>query len=328
MKVIQIGYGYWGANVARNLAASDKFEFYALCEQLPSRAAKARSVLPESVRITDDYDALLRDDSVEGVVIVTQTENTFALGMKAMDAGKHVFMEKPIATTVERAEKLKAKAEETGLVLHCDHLMLYNPVIRYIKNMIDTGELGDLEYVDVSRINLGVVRKDVNALLDLAVHDIAVIDYLSGGKEPLALSAMGETPFGRREALTYLTMQYDGFLAHIKSSWVSPIKERRMMIGGSKKMVIFDDMKQADKLAIYDCGIEVKQGDEYGQYEFLSRVGDIRIPYIPFEDSLRNSLEHFAHCAQTHTQSLSGPDQSLRVMRILDAAQRDLSIRR
>lgn len=324
MRVVQVGYGYWGANISRKLLASTKFEFVALCDMLPERAARAREALPDSVDVCTNYEKYLDDPTIEGFVIATQTVYSFEIGMRAMDMGKHVFMEKPIATTVERTRQLIAKAKEKNVIMHCDHLMLYNPYYRYIKKMIDNGDLGDLYYFDVSRLNLGPIRKDINALLDLAVHDIAAIDWMSGGKEPYALSAFGETPFGKQETLTYLTMKYDGFISQLKSSWVSPVKVRQAMIAGTKKMVIFDDM-QEEKVKVYDCGIEVVPGTEYGEYEFLQRTGDIYIPSIKFEDSLQNSLEFFEHCCQTGEQSRSGPDQCLRVMKVLEWAQKELA---
>ena len=323
MKVVQVGYGYWGANISRKLMASSKFELKALCEILPDRAAKARKALPDTVEISDDYEHYLDDPEVEGFVVATQTVNTFDIGMKAMAMGKHVFMEKPIATTVERTLKLIERAKQKNVIMHCDHIMLYNPYYRYIKKMIDDGELGDIYYFDVSKLNLGPIRKDVNALMDLAVHDVAVIDWISGGKMPYALSAFGETPFGKQETLTYLTMKYEGFISHLKSSWVSPIKVRQTTIAGTKKMIIFDDMS-AEKVKVYDCGIEVTPGAEYGEYEFQQRVGDIYIPNIRFEDSLQNSLEFFENCCRTGEQSRSGPEQCLRVMKVLEWAQKEL----
>ena len=201
--------------------------------------------------------------------------------------------------------------------------MIFHPIIRYIKKMYDEGMLGDLIYFDISRMNLGPIRKDVNAMLDLAVHDLAVIDYISGGKEPYHVEAIGEKHYGSQETLTYLTLKYDGFLAHIKSSWISPIKERRTMIGGTKKMVIFDDMKTMDKLTIFDQGI-IETGEEYGAYEFKARSGDITIPYIPQEDALRNSIEHFARCAEEGRESLANGEQGIKVIKILDRAKEAL----
>lgn len=323
LNVVQVGYGYWGANISKKLMNSNKFELNALCEILPDRAEKARRALPDSVIISNNYEDFLNDTTIKAFVIATQTERTFEIGMKAMAAGKHVFMEKPIATTVDRTNKLIEMANSKKVIMHCDHIMLYNPYYRYIKKLIDNDELGELMYFDVSKLNLGPIRKDVNALMDLAVHDVAVVDWISGGKEPKELTAFGETPFGRQETLTYLTMKYDTFIAHMKSSWVSPVKVRRVMIAGTKKMVIFDDM-QDEKIKVYNSGIEVIPGEEYGQYEFLNRTGDIYIPNIPFEDSLQNSLEFFENCVQTGEQSRSGPEQCIRVMKILERAQKDL----
>ncbi len=323
MKVVQVGYGYWGANISKKLMNSQKFELKALCEILPGRAAKARKALPDNVAVGNNYEDYLDDPEVEAFIIATQTVNTFEIGMKAMDMGKHIFMEKPVATTVDRTVQLSAKAKEKKVIMHCDHIMLYNPYYRYIKKMIDNDELGNIFYFDVSKLNLGPIRKDVNALMDLAVHDVAVIDWISGGKEPLELTAFGETPFGKQEALTYLTMKYDGFIAHLKSSWVSPVKVRQTMIAGTKKMVIFDDMLE-EKVKVFNSGIEVVRGEEYGEYEFMQRTGDIYIPNIKFEDSLQNSLEFFENCVRTGEQSRSGPEQCLRVMKVLEWAQKDL----
>lgn len=324
LHVVQVGYGYWGANIAKKLMASSRFKLKALCEILPERVQRARKALPDTVEVSQNYEEYLDDADVGAFIIATQTVHTFEIGMKAMEMGKHVFMEKPIATTVERTEKLIAKAKQKNVIMHCDHIMLYNPYYRYIKKMIEQDELGELIYFDVSKLNLGPIRKDVNALMDLAVHDVAVIDWISGGQEPRELTAFGETPFGKQETLTYLTMKYDGFISHLKSSWVSPVKVRRTMIAGTKRMVIFDDM-QEEKVKVYNSGIEVVRGEEYGEYEFLQRTGDIYIPDIKFEDSLQNSLEFFENCCQTGEASRSGPDQCLRVMKVLEWAQKELA---
>ena len=323
LRVAQIGYGYWGTNVARKLLVSDKFELVCLAEADESRRTTATEQLPEGIHIVKDYsDALSMD--IDAVIICTQTEYSYGIAMDAMECGKHVFIEKPIATNVERTRNLIDIAHKQGVILHCDHLMIYNPVIRYIKEMVVRGELGEIMYVDVQRINLGPIRKDINAMLDLAVHDIAVIDYLVDGLVPDQLHAIGSSFFGQREAITYLSMKMGNLLININSSWLSPVKVRRTMIAGTKKMAIFDDVK-TEKLRIYDSGIDVRQGSEYGSYEAQTRIGDIYIPHIPWEDSLQNSLEHFAECAETGTESLSGPKQSLRVMQILEQAQEKLS---
>ncbi|MBR2401339.1 MAG: Gfo/Idh/MocA family oxidoreductase [Lachnospiraceae bacterium] len=321
MKVMQIGYGYWGNNVAKKLVASKMFEFKYLVETDANRRENAHKNLPTEIEILESYEEKLAE--VDGVVICTQTEYSYDIALNAMRAGKHVFTEKPIASTVEKTYDLINCAKENNVVLHCDHLMVYNPVIKYIKNMIDTGEIGEIMYIDISRVNLGPIRKDINAMLDLAVHDIAVIDYLLGNLEPEHLNAYGTKFYGNQETITYLTMKSGETLININSSWVSPVKVRRTLIAGTKKMLIFDDVKM-DKLCIYDSGIDVKQGSAYGEYEYQTRVGDIYMSHIKNEDSLQNSLEHFAECVIENKESLSGPEQSLRVMKVLERAQNAL----
>ncbi len=316
IRVMQIGYGYWGNNVAKKLVASKLLSLVALVETDEQKRARAKAQLPGEIEILSSYEEMLASPGIDAVVICTQTEYSYEIAMAAM--------EKPVAKNVELASQLIAKAAEKNLILHCDHLMVYNPVIRYIKRMIDSGEIGDIMYIDISRINLGPIRKDINALLDLAVHDIAVIDYLMNGLLPNELSAYGTKFFGKQETITYLTMKCGDVLININSSWVSPVKKRRMVVAGTKKMLVFDDVKMDDKLTIYDSGIDVVQGSVYGEYEFSTRVGDVYMPHINFEDSLQNSLEHFAGCVEEKRTSLSGPEQCLRVMKVLEWAQESL----
>ncbi len=322
LKVMQIGYGYWGTNVSKKIIASEKLSFRYLAEADLERRNMAEKKYSGQVTIVEDYEKYL-DADIDAVVICTQTEYSFKIAMDAMEHGKHVFTEKPIASDVEKTQQLIDKAKEKKLVLHCDHLMVYNPVIQYIKGMIDTKKIGDIMYIDIERVNLGPIRKDINALLDLAVHDIAVVDYFMGGLTPDSLSAFGTKFVGNQETITYLTIKHGSTLININSSWVSPVKVRRMVIGGTDKMLVFDDLK-TDKLCIYDRGIETLQGKEYGEYEYKTRIGDIFLPHIEMSDSLQNSLEHFADCIKNNTESLSGPQQSLRVMKVLEMAQQRL----
>jgi predicted dehydrogenase len=324
IRAMQVGYGYWGNNVAKKLLASPMFDFVRLSEVDEKKRKAAMDRLPKEIEIIDDYKDGLRDD-IDAVVICTQTKYSFDIAINALNAGKHVFTEKPIAVNVDKTLQMIECAEKNNRVLHCDHLMVYNPIIKYIKRMIEQGQVGDIMYIDISRVNLGpTIRKDINAMLDLAVHDIAVIDYLLDGIEPDYLNAYGSKFYGQQETNTYLTMKCNETLININSSWVSPVKVRRTVIGGTKKMLIFDDVRQADKLAVYDSGIDVLHGESYGEYEYKTRVGDIYIPHIENEDSLQNSLEHFAECINEGKQSLSGPEQSLRVMKVLERAQQEL----
>ena len=323
LNVMQIGYGYWGTNVAQKIYASEKLKLRYLAESDMGRRRVAEKRFSGQVEIVEDYKKYL-DTSIDAVVICTQTKYSFEIAMDAIKYGKHVFIEKPIADNVAKAEKLIEAAKDKALVLHCDHLMVYNPVIQYIKRLVDLKEIGEIMYIDIERVNLGPISKDINALLDLAIHDIAVVDFLMGeGRKPDSLSAYGTNFVGNQETITYLTMKYNSTLINIQSSWISPVKVRRMVIGGTDKMLIFDDLK-IDKLSIYDRGIEIVQGKEYGEYEYKTRTGDIFIPHIEMSDSLQNSLEHFADCVLDGKESLSGPAQSLRVMEVLERAQQEL----
>lgn len=319
MKIALIGYGYWGPNLARNLKSFGENTLYGISEMNTDRLETAKSIYGDAIKYTTNYMDFLDEREVDAVAIATQTAYSFQIALDALEHGKHIFIEKPIASTVKRTKIIQEVARKRKLVVHCDHIMLYHPVIRYVKGMLERGELGDLMYIDISRINLGPIRQDVNALLDLAVHDIAVIDYLSGGQKADKVSAIGQACFGQQETLTYLTIKYPTFMAHIKSSWVSPIKERRSVFAGTKKMVVFDDVA-TDKLIIYDHGFEVKRSAQYGDYEYKTRMGDIYLPHIQQEDALRNSIEHFITCVSKEEESLSGTEHSIKVMEILEEA--------
>jgi len=323
MKIALIGYGYWGPNLAKNIHSIPTMDLVGICECNKERLAKAKKIYGNSLFYTDDYHVFLEDAAIDAVAIATPTKVSYKIAMNLLEAGKHIFIEKPIASNAREAEDIKMQSEKYKLIVHCDHIMLYHPVIRYIKAMMDADELGDLLYIDISRVNLGPLRQDVNALLDLAVHDIAVINFLSNGEEFDKVSALGQTCYGKQETLTYLTIKYKSFIAHIKSSWISPVKERKTVIAGTKKMVIFDDML-SDKLAIYDRGFDIQMAEEYGEYEYHIRTGDLYYPHIQQEDALKNSLLHFEKCVKENRESLSGPNSSLKVMRVLDEAMRQL----
>ena len=218
VNIVQIGYGYWGTNVARNIMQSRKTNMIAMSDAVPARLEAAKNVYGSAISdYTADYEKYLDDPKVDAFALVIQTEPSFEVAKKILKAGKHLFIEKPMASDTARAVELTRLAHENHVVLHTDHIMIFHPIIRYIKKMYDEGELGDLIYFDISRMNLGPIRKDVNAMLDLAVHDLAVIDFISGGKEPYHVEAIGEKHYGSQETLTYLTLKYDGFLAHVKS---------------------------------------------------------------------------------------------------------------
>ena len=285
---------------------------------------RAQSLYGDSVKYVTDYHELI--DKVDAFAIALRQNVSYPIAIELLKQKKHLFMEKPLATSTEQVDVLGKLSEEYGVTLHVDHIMVFHPIIRYIKNMIETGELGDLLYFDVSRMNLGPhIKNDINAMWDLAVHDIAVLDYLCDGMEAKRVSAAGLAHYGKSEELTYLNVEYEGLIASIRSSWISPIKERRMVIAGTKKMVIFDDMQLDEKLTICDKGIEVSDDfNEYGKYEARVRMGNLMMPHIESEDILLNSIEHFIDCINTGKESTCSYKQARRVISILEHADADM----
>lgn len=324
MNIALIGYGYWGPNIARNIHASKKANLYAVCDLSEGMLAKAKSLYGDAVRYTKDYRTLLTDPAVDAAALALRYDVSFPIARETLLAKKHLFIEKPLALSTERVTELGRLSEENGVTLHTDHIMVYHPIIRYIKRMIDAGELGELLYFDSSRVNLGPhIKNDINAMWDLAVHDLAVLDYFCGGKTPRRVSALGMRHYGPTEELTYLTVGYDTTVAFLKSSWISPLKERMMIVGGTQKMVVFDDTKTDEKLMIYDKGIDLPDDfTEYGRYEAKVRIGDMYAPYVPFYDALGASIEHFVDCAQSGRASESDWRQAARVIGVLEEADR------
>ena len=324
MNIALIGYGYWGPNIAKNLNRTKKANLYAICDMDEKNLRKAQSIYGDSVKYVTDYHELI--DQVDAFAIALRQNVSYPIAIELLERKKHLFMEKPMATSTEQVDVLGKLSEKYGVMLHVDHIMVFHPIIQYIKKMIETGELGDLLYFDVSRMNLGPhIKNDINAMWDLAVHDIAVLDYLCDGMEAKLVSAAGLAHYGKSEELTYLNVEYDGVIASIRSSWISPIKERRMVIAGTKKMVIFDDMQLDEKLTICDKGIEMSDDfNEYGKYEARVRMGDLKMPHIETEDILLNSIEHFVDCVNEGKESICSYKQAHRVISILEQADADM----
>ncbi|MDR3225608.1 MAG: Gfo/Idh/MocA family oxidoreductase [Clostridiales Family XIII bacterium] len=327
LNAVLIGFGYWGPNIAKNLFRSADFDLYGICDIDEAKREKAHTAYGDSIRYFADYKDVMEDASVDVCAVALRNEIGQEVARAALSSGKHLFMEKPMATNMSDALLLKSLSEQNSVVLQVDHILVFNPFIRRIKAILDSGELGDLIAFESNRANLGPhIKKDMNAMWDLAVHDIAVLDYLCGGKEPIRVNCLGERRYGDQEILTYLTIKYDGFIAMIKSSWFSPLKNRMMTVSGTKKMIVFDDLQDSEKLLIYDKGVEISDRAfaEYGNLEMKMRAGDLHVPYIEFEDALLNGLTSFANCIKTGRPSESGPDQAIRVLKILEQADIDM----
>ncbi len=328
MNVALIGYGYWGPNVAKNIFSNKNLRLHTICDLKQTRLDKAHNLYVEQVCYETDYHKLLSNPEINAIAIAVETSAHFQVAKDALNAGKHVYVEKPFTSRVLDAEELARLAESKKLIIHVNHIMMYHPAIQKIRDLIVSDELGELLYIQAMRMNLGQIKKDVSAMEDLAVHDLSIIDYLSDGKEPFYIRAVGEKKYNPKESLTFLMLRYANFIAHIQSSWISPLKERKLIVAGKKKMAVFDDMKPStEKLTIYDKGVDVIAGKdvEYEDYAVKMRVGDIWVPYIPEHDALFNSINHFATCVASEKQSASGPEQAIRVLRILEQANQTMN---
>jgi len=322
-----IGFGYWGPNVAKNLFNNKGYKLNTICDYDNTRIKKAKDMYIEQVKYESDYKVLLVDKNITAIAIAVETSGHYKIAKEALLAGKHVYVEKPFTSTIEEAQELSDLAKDLGLIIHVDHIMIFHPVIQRIKTMIDSGELGDILYIDCKRLNLGQIKKDVSSMWDLAVHDLSIIDYLSDGEEPFYISAIGEKIYNPKETLVFLSLRYKGFIAHIQSSWISPLKERKLVVAGTKKMVVFDDMKTDEKFMIYDKGVNIIFGEniEYEDYAVKIREGDVLLPHIPQEDALYNSLNHFLESILEKKESISGPKQAIRLLNILFQADKKMN---
>ena len=328
MKVALIGYGYWGPNVARNIYKNKNLRFAYICEKRPERLEMARQLYASEIAYTDSFDEVIADDTVDAVFLAVETSAHYALGRRVIEAGKHLYVEKPFTDNVRQAEELKELAEQRRVKIHVDHIMVYHPAIRKIREIVASGELGDLIFMDCSRMNLGQVKNDVSCMWDLSVHDLSIIDYLSDGAEVKTVKAIGKRMYSQKESISFMFADYGSFIANITASWLSPIKERRLIVGGARKMLVYDDVDALNKLIVYDKGFDIIQAGgpmEYDEFVVKTRIGDAVIPKLEQGDALFNSIEHFRQCVLENRESMSGPDAAIRVLRVLELADADMA---
>lgn len=329
LKFALIGYGYWGPNVARNLYKNKLVDFKYICDLRQDRLDLAKDLYANDVQYTTRFDEIIADDSIDAICLAVETSAHFELGKRVIEAGKHLYVEKPFTDNVQQAVELKQLAEKNGVTIHVDHIMIYHPAIIKIKEIIDAGELGDIIYMDCSRMNLGKVKNDVSAMWDLSVHDLSIIDYLANGKKVETVKSIGRVIYSTKPSVTFITADYGTFIANIKANWISPIKERKLIIAGTKKMIVYDDVDVLNKLIVYDKGFDVISASdpmEYSEFVVKTRSGDAIIPKLEVGDALYNSLEHFRQCILERKDSLSGPDAAIRVLSILEEADKNMTI--
>ena len=324
MKIGVVGLGYWGPNIVRNFLSNPKIKAVT-CFDLNSRKLEGIRKNFPSVETTSDYKHLLSDHTIEAVAIVTPVSTHYPLAKEALEAGKHVLLEKPMADTAAHAEHLIELAEKKNLRLMVDHTFIYNGAVRKIKELIESGEIGDLYYFDSVRVNLGLFQHDVNVIWDLAPHDLSIMDYLIG-KKPIAVSAVGVSHFNHTEDVAYITVHFeDAILAHFHVNWLSPVKVRKMLIGGNKKMVVYDDMEPSEKVKVYDKGVEIQSEEMVHRLLVQYRMGDMYAPQLDQTEALRLMIKEFVDSIEEKRKPLTDGEAGLAVVRILEAA--DASIK-
>jgi predicted dehydrogenase len=324
--VAVVGCGYWGPNLIRNFFDTLDCRVTIICDALPERLA-AMSLRYPSVAATTRFAEVLTDPNVDAIVLATPVHTHVTLARSALEAGRHVLIEKPMTTSVAAAEELIELAERRRLILMVDHTFIYTGAVRRIKQLMDADELGGLNYYDSVRVNLGLVQHDVSVIWDLAAHDFSIMDYLIPDR-PRAISTMGAAHLpGGIVDVAYLTVLFDNsFLAHFHVNWLSPVKVRQVLIGGDRRMVLYDDIEATEKVKIYDSGVDWTADPTEARRERLVayRAGDMYAPKIDQTEALRYECAHFIECIRSNTTPLSDGQAGLRTVRLLDAAERSL----
>jgi predicted dehydrogenase len=327
VNIAQIGVGYWGPNLLRNLVANPDCAVTHVVDLSQKRRDYVRSLYP-AIEVGENVDAVLGDDRIDAVIIATPVRTHFELVSRALEAGQHVLVEKPMATSVEEIDRIEEIALRKQLVAMVGHTFLFNPAVRYLRKLIDSGGLGDIRYIYSQRLNLGRIRSDVDALWNLAPHDVSIIQYLLGDPKPLSVrrSGMAFIQDGIDDVV-FLNVEYPGkIMAHIHVSWLDPHKVRKMTVVGSKKMAIYDDIAE-NKIAVYDKGIEpvARLGEsmdyDAGPLAFNHRSGDVLLPRIHWQEPLQVEISHFFACVAGEEQCITGPAHARQVVNILAAGE-------
>jgi len=324
-----VGYGYWGPNLLRNFSEVPGCRVVSVSDLRDARLAQVRSRYP-AVKTTCSFDDLIVDPQIDAVVIATPVCTHFDLAMQALRAGKHVLVEKPMAMTSDDAQRLIDEADKRQLVLAVDHTFVYTGAVRKIRELIAEGGIGDLYYYDSVRVNLGLFQHDVNVIWDLAVHDLSIMDYVLPFR-PCAVSATGMGHVaGKPEDIAYLTLMFDApLIAHAHVNWLAPVKMRQTLIGGSRRMIVYDDVEPSEKIKIFDKGITLNgngKGNGEQLYELLVgyRTGDMLAPQLDMTEALLREARHFVQCIEKGEEPLANGQSGLRVVRLLEAATRSM----
>ena len=320
-----VGYGYWGPNIVRNFHGQERSRVVAVCDKSPKSQGRVRQSYPE-IRVTGECNEILTATDIDAIAIVTPVWTHYELAKLALENGKHVFVEKPFTCTTAQAEELIELADRKNLKIMVDHTFLFTGAVKRIKEFIDNGTLGDLYYYDSTRVNLGLFQHDVNVLWDLAPHDLSIMDYLIKSK-PEAVVATGERHLNGVADIAFLTLYYpNNMIGHINVNWLSPVKVRTTLIGGEKKMLVWNDLEADEKLKIYDKGVQMS-GDGVYQLLVSYRSGDMWAPRVEQVEALKLEAAYFVDCILNDKKAFNDGAAGLHVVQVLEAADQSLQQR-
>lgn len=328
LRVGVIGYGYWGPNLVRNFMACPGSSVVAVSDLVEDRLLPLRKLYP-NLRTTNNSTDVISDPSIDAIVIATPVTSHYDLAIVALRAGKHVLVEKPLASNSEQAARLIDEATSRDLVLMVDHTFVYTDAVRKVRELIASGTLGEIYYYDAVRVNLGLFQHDVNVIWDLGIHDLSIMDSVLPTK-PIAISATGISHVpGQPENVAYITLFFpDRQIAHIHVNWLTPVKVRHTLIGGSEKMILYDDLEPSEKLKVYDKGITVTRGPEDVYKMLVSyRSGDMWAPRLDNSEALQTEARHFIDCVQNKRPPETDGPSGLRMVKMIEAAERSLRAR-
>jgi predicted dehydrogenase len=323
LRIGVIGYGYWGPNIVRNFLATDGIKVAAVCDNNPATLKKLATSHPCVATVTDSNE-IISSTSIDAVAIITPVSTHYALAKKALENGKHVFIEKPFTESVAHAEELISLAEKKKLVIMVDHTFLFTSAVRKIKELLTEKALGQIYYYDSTRVNLGLFQHDINVVWDLAPHDFAILDYVIPDR-PVEIAAYGRSHVNGYEDIAYIAVYFQSnLIAHINVNWLSPVKIRSTLIGGEKKMLVWNDGAEDEKIKLYDKGIEVTTKESIYDLLVSYRSGDIWTPKLENLEALKEEAGYFVKCIETGEKPINDGQAGLRVVKLLDACDRSL----
>jgi len=328
MRIGVIGYGYWGPNLVRNFAETPGLSVAGVADLDQKKLDIVQKRYP-GVKTTTRFRDLIEDPDIDAIAVATPVSTHFELGLASLKAGKHLWVEKPMTETSQQGRQLIDEAEKQGRVLIVDHTFIYTGAVRKMAEIISGDDFGNIFYYDSTRVNLGLFQRDVSVISDLAVHDFSILDYLLG-EQPLAVSAVGTNHFpGTPENLSYLTLFYNsGMVAHINVNWLAPVKMRQILVGGSKKMIAYDDLEPSEKIKVYDKGISFTDDpQQIYQMRVGYRTGDMWAPRLDATEALRVEGEHFVDCIENGKSPLTDGSLGLRVVELIEASTRSMKER-